>query len=132
VSLLIFKNKEELVMPLNFAVIALWAEDVPASSHFYNELLGLTLPPHAGGRPHFDVNGIYLTILKGVPTPAQNAEPARFPLFALAVEDLDAMVSRLENLHVEIPWGIESNAVSRWVMFHDPGGNLIELVQFGG
>jgi catechol 2,3-dioxygenase-like lactoylglutathione lyase family enzyme len=131
VSLLIFKNKEELVMSIKFAVIALWAEDITASAHFYRDVLGLTLLSHAGERPDFDVNGIYLSILKGVPTPAQNAEPARFPLVALAVEDLDVMVSRLENLHVEMPWGIESNAVSRWVMFHDLGGNLIELVQFG-
>ena len=82
--------------------------------------------------PHFDVNGVYLTILKGVPTPAGNAEPARFPLFALSVDDLDVMVSRLEKQHVEMPWGIENNAASRWIMFQDPAGNLIELVQFGG
>jgi len=118
-------------MSIKFSVIALWAEDVPASAHFYRDVLGLTLLPHAGGRPHFDVNGIYLTILKGVPTPAKNSEPDRFPLFTLSVDGLDAMVKRLENLHLEMPWGIESNADSRWVMFHDPGGNLIELVQFG-
>ena len=118
-------------MSIKFAVFALWSEDVPASMHFYRDVLGLTLLPHAGGWPHFDVNGIYLTILKGAPTPAQNAEPDRFPLFALSVEDMDVMVSKLENLHVEMPWGIENNAGSRWVMFHDPAGNLIELVQFG-
>jgi len=26
--------------------------------------------------------------------------------------------------------GIEEDADSRWVMFHDPAGNLIELAQF--
>ncbi len=56
---------------------------------------------------------------------------ARFPLFALSVDNLDAMVSRLVELRIEMPWGIESNPASRWVMFHDPAGNLIELVQFG-
>ncbi len=119
-------------MSIKFAVIALWAEDITASAHFYRDVLGLTLLSHAGERPHFEVNGIYLTILKGAPTPAQNAEPDHFPLFAFSVDDLDAMVSRLENLHVEMPWGIENNDASRWVVFHDPGGNLIELVQFGG
>jgi hypothetical protein len=29
-----------------------------------------------------------------------------------------------------LPWGIEGDARSRWVMFHDPAGNLVELVQF--
>jgi len=119
-------------MSIKFSVITLWAEDVPANAHFYRDVLGLGLLPHHGERPHFDVNGIYLTILKGKPTPAHDAEPARFPLFALSVDDLDEMVNRLEKLHVEMPWGVESNSVSRWVIFHDPAGNLIELVQFGG
>ena len=118
-------------MSPKFAVIAVWAEDVTACAHFYREVLELNPLPHHGERPHFDVNGVYLTILKGVPTPAGNAEPARFPLFALSVDDLDVMVSRLEKLHVEMPWGIESNAASRWIMFRDPACNLMELVQFG-
>ena len=118
-------------MSIKFSVITLWAENVPAWAHFYRDALGLTLLPHPGERPHFDMNGVYLTILKGVPTPAGNAEPARFPLFALSVDDLDVMVSRLEKQHVEMPWGIENNAASRWIMFHDSAGNLIELVQFG-
>jgi catechol-2,3-dioxygenase len=120
------------MLSAKFSVIALWAEDVPACAQFYREVLGLSLLPHHGERPHFEVNGVYLTILKGVPTPAQNAEPARFPLFAPSMDDLNAMVSRLEKLHVEMPWGIESNAVSRWIMFRDLRGNLIEPVQFLG
>jgi len=118
-------------MSAKFAVIALWAEDVPACAHFYRDVIGLSLLPHHGGRLHFDVDGVYLTILKGTPSPAQNTEPKRFPLFALSVDDLDAMVSRLEKHNVEMPWGIENNGASRWVMFRDPGGNLVELVHFG-
>jgi catechol 2,3-dioxygenase-like lactoylglutathione lyase family enzyme len=90
-------------MSIKFSVIALWVEDVPACAHFYRDALGLTSLPHPGERPHFDVNGANLTILKGMPTPAGNAEPARFPLFTLSVDDLDVMVSRLEKLHVKMP-----------------------------
>jgi hypothetical protein len=32
---------------------------------------------------------------------------------------------------VDLPWGIERDEHSRWAMFHDPAGNLIELVEFG-
>jgi hypothetical protein len=32
--------------------------------------------------------------------------------------------------HVDLLWGIEEDAGSRWVMLHDPAGNLIELVHF--
>jgi hypothetical protein len=86
--------------------------------------------PHLHERPHFDVEGSYLTILKGRPVPAQKAEPARFPLMAFVVQDLDSAVARLRAHDVEMPWGIEDGAYSRWVMSHDPAGNLVELVQF--
>ncbi len=117
-------------MPTKFAVVSVWAEDVAANVHFYHDVLGLELLSHHGSRPHFRVDGVYLTVLKGTPTPAQNTEPEYFPLFALSVENLDEMVERLEGHHVELPWGIESDANGRWVMFHDPAGNLIELVEF--
>ena len=117
-------------MPTKFAVISVWAEDIATNAHFYRDVLGLDLLPHHDARPHFKVDGIYLIILKGTPVPAQNAEPDRFPLFALAVDNLDELIESLKNHRVDLPWGVESNAHERWVMFHDPAGNLIELVQF--
>jgi catechol 2,3-dioxygenase-like lactoylglutathione lyase family enzyme len=117
-------------MAPRLAVVSLWAEDVPAAAHFYRDVIGLRLLPHHGDRPHFDLGGIYLTILKGRPRPAENPTPDRFPIVAFAVDDLDAVVEQLRAHHVELPWGIEEDADSRWVMFRDPAGNLIELAQF--
>ncbi len=77
------------------------------------------------------MDGIYFIALKGKPIPAENPDPERFPLFALSVDNLDEMVRRLQEHGVSLPWGIEQNESERWVMFHDPAGNLIELVQFG-
>lgn len=109
-------------------VISLWAEDVLATTHFYMDVLGLELlPHHHASRPHFKVGGTYLTILKGKPVPAQDAVPSRFPLFAFRVQDLDAVVEHIEAHGVDLPWGIEEDGDSRWVMFRDPAGNLIEL-----
>jgi len=108
------------------AVVSLWAEDVPTTAHFYRDVIGLRLLPHHGDRPHFDVGGTYLTILKGTPHPA----PTRFPIVAFAVDDLDAAIERLRAHRVELRWGIEEDADSRWVMLHDPAGNLIELAHF--
>ncbi len=112
------------------AVISLWAEDVPRTAHFYRDILGLTLVPHHGDRPHFDLGGVSLVILRGKPVPAQNAVPPRFPILAFAVDDLDAAIEHLKQHQVELPWGVEEDENSRWVMIHDPAGNLIELVQF--
>jgi len=112
------------------AVVSLWAEDVPATVHFYRDVLGLNLMSHHGGRPHFDLDGIYLTILRGKPSPAQDADPQRFPVIALAVDDLNAALAPLHAHHIDLLWGIERDEHARWVMFHDPAGNLIELVEF--
>lgn len=118
-------------MSKKFAVVSLWAGDVPACAHFYRDVLGLSLLPSHAGRPHFDLDGVFLTILHGQPSPARESDPARFPLFAISVDDLDEMVRRLEAHGVPLPWGIEQDDSARWVMFHDPGGNLIELAHFG-
>jgi catechol 2,3-dioxygenase-like lactoylglutathione lyase family enzyme len=112
------------------AVVSIWAEDVPTTTHFYRDVIELRLLEHHGGRPHFDLNGVYLTILKGRPVPAEDAVPARFPLLAFAVDDLDAAIARLQAHGIELPWGVEKDDMSRWVMFHDPARNLVELVQF--
>lgn len=119
-------------MNARLAVISLWAEDVPTVAHFYRDVIGLRLLPHHGDRPHFDLDGVYLTILKGRPVPAQDPMPIRFPIVAFSVDDLDAVAERLRTHHIELPWGIEADAGSRWVMFYDPAGNLIELVHFKG
>ena len=117
-------------MSARIAVISLWAPDVPATAHFYRDVIGLRLVALHGDRPHFDLNGSYLVILKGRPSAAQDASPERFPLVAFSVDDLDAAVERLKAHGVALPWGVEADAHSRWVMFHDPAGNLVELVQF--
>ena len=118
-------------MLTKFAVIAVWAQDVTESAHFYRDVLGLEMLPAHDARPHFKVDGIYFLILQGRPIQAEEMEPERFPLFALSVDDLDEMVRRLAAHGVETPWGVEQNASERWVMFRDPAGNLIELVQWG-
>ncbi len=117
-------------MPTKFAVIAVWAEDVSTTAHFYRDVLGLEMLPQHMAQPHFKIDGIYFLILKGQPIPATDAEPDRFPLFALSVDYLDDAIARLNEYQVPLPWGIEQNPSERWVMFKDPGGNLIELVEW--
>lgn len=110
-------------------VLSLWAEDVPATAHFYKDVLGLEFfSHHHGDRPHFKVGDDYLTILQGKPRPAEDAEP--FPLFALEVANLDVALSKLHAHGVSTPNGIQIGSRSRYIMFDDPAGNIIELVQF--
>ncbi len=110
-------------------VVSLWAEDVPQTAHFYRDVIGLRSLPQHGSRPHFDLGQCILVILQGKPLPAQNPIPARFPVMAFSVANLDINITKLHAHKIELPWGIEQDEQGRWVMFHDPGGNLIELVQ---
>jgi catechol-2,3-dioxygenase len=110
------------------AVVSLWAEDVIAAAHFYRDVIGLNLAAHHAGRPHFDLGGTYLAILRGRPLPAEDPDPPRFPVIAITVDDFVAALDRLAAAEIPLPWGVEEDADSRWVMFQDPGGNLIEIV----
>jgi len=110
-------------------VVSLWAEDLQGASHFYRDVIGLPMQPHHRERLHFDLDGAYLVILKGKPPRAEVEGQTRFPLVALTVDDLEAAVNRLRANQVELPWGIEEGSGLRWVMFRDPAGNLIELVE---
>jgi catechol 2,3-dioxygenase-like lactoylglutathione lyase family enzyme len=117
-------------MSIKIAVVSIWAEDVSTAVHFYRDVVDLQLLTHHGKRPHFDMDGAYLVILKGRPIPAQDSVPSHFPIVAFAVPDLDAMVDRLYAHQVELPWGVEEGEAERWIKFYDPAGNLIEVVEF--
>lgn len=117
-------------MPPRIAVVALWAEDVSLAAHFYRDVIGLPLIHGHGSSPHFGLEGSFLVILHGRPLAETDSISERFPRFALAVDDLEPMLERLRLHDIELPWGVESDLQSRWVMFYDPAGNLIELVQF--
>ena len=117
-------------MKTRLAVVSLWAEDVPVEAHFYRDVIGLNiLPHHPGDRIHFDLDGCVLAIVHGRPAIPPDPEP-RFPVIAFSVPELDAAIETLRLHGVDLPWGVETNATSRWVMFHDPAGNLVELVEF--
>jgi catechol 2,3-dioxygenase-like lactoylglutathione lyase family enzyme len=117
-------------MEKKLAVVSIWAEDVPELVHFYRDVLELNLKTHHGGQPHFDLAGVNLVVLEGKPVPAQNATIPRFPILAITTDDLDHEIERLKQHGVDLPWGIEGGPGTKWIMFHDPGENLIELVEF--
>lgn len=115
-------------MKTRVSVVGLWAPDVRAAARFYRDVVGLRPVKLRRKRPHFDLDGTFLVLLQGRPVPAQDAVPERFPLLAIAVDDLEPALERLREHNVPLPWGVGHDARSRWVMFHDPAGNLVEIV----
>jgi catechol-2,3-dioxygenase len=115
--------------PKQLAVISLRAEDVSKTAHFYRDIIGLALLPHHNHRPAFDLGGTFLIIVEGQPPPVHESEATRFPVLAWEVEDLGQAVEHLQAHNVDLPWGIKKGRGTRWVMFFDPAGNLIEFVE---
>jgi catechol-2,3-dioxygenase len=105
------------------------AEDVRTTAHFYRDVINLPLLP-GHHRPAFDLGGVHLVVIEGKPATVPTSGPARFPVLALTVANLDQAVEHLQAHQVMLPWGIEANEAARWVMFYDPAGNLIEFAQF--
>lgn len=115
---------------LSVAVVTLWAEEPLKAAHFYKDVLGLSHGGHAhGGTIHFRLGEVYLVIRRGK---AAATDPEdRFPLVAFRTADIEAAAERIKAHGMELPWGIEEDEVSQWVMLYDPAGNLIEVAEFG-
>ena len=119
--------------PGQLLVVSLWADDVAASAHFYRDVVGLASLPHHALRPAFDLgNGAHLVIITGQPMDRRVSGESRFPSIAFTVKDLDEAVEHLRTQGVAMPWGVEMGPRSRWVLFHDPAGNLIEFAELEG
>lgn len=118
-------------MKLNIVVVTLWAENFDETVKFYKKVLGMNdIHQESKGIIHFKIDDILFTIMKGKPASATNSIIPRFPIIAFSVEDIQKSFNVLKENKVELPWGVEESTAAKWIMFNDPAGNLIELVQF--
>lgn len=113
---------------LSIAVVTLWAEDLIGAAHFYKDVLGLKPGGHDHGSSiHFLIGDVYLVIRPGKPVVTEPGD--RFPLLAFRASSIDPLAERIKAHGIKLPWGVEEDDVSRWIMFHDPAGNLIEIAE---
>ena len=117
------------------AVLTVWAstDALESTASFYNEVLHLRRVGSSTDHHVFDTDGTFVVVMEG--SLEHPKDPARrWPMFALTVPDLDASVETLRAAEVPLPWGVEEygepEPSSRYVMFHDPAGNLIEIVEW--
>lgn len=110
-------------------IVTVWAQNVEKTMHVFRDVLGLSMVPHHGPRPHFKIGETPITILQSDAPMTQFGQTQRFPSLAFEVESLDEATQRLNSYGVELPWGVEDDGNGRWVMFRDPAGNLIEIAE---
>jgi len=109
-------------------VVTLWAPDIAEIVHFYRDILGLNLLPHHEKQPVFSVGeGTHMMIREGKPLPVEDATP--FPVVAFQVANLDQAIEHLQAHGVKMAGEIVTNPSARYIMFHDPAGNLLEIAE---
>ena len=118
--------------PERLSVVSIYAQDIPTAAHFYMDVIGLPLLRGHHDPVAFDTGGAFLVILRGDPPRRPDPDHPGFPLLTFAVDDLDEAVRHLQDHQVEILDGIREKDGTRWVLFQDPAGNLIEFARFGG
>lgn len=123
--------KMEAIKTERLAVVSIKAPDIPATAHFYRDVLGLRLIPEHGHRIAFDLGELVLVIVEGQPEKVEPGSGSFFPVLTFAVEDIERAAEGLGLHGVKLIGGIHERMGTRWVYFYDPGGNLVELAQFG-
>jgi catechol 2,3-dioxygenase-like lactoylglutathione lyase family enzyme len=121
----------EAIKTERLAIVSIQAPDIPATAHFYRDVLGLRLVPEHGHRIAFDLGGLALVIVEGQPAKVEPGSGSFFPVLAFAVEDIERAAEGLHAHGVKLVGGIHEGLGTRWVYFYDPGGNLVELAEFG-
>ena len=118
-------------MNTHITVVSLWAEDVPAAAHFYQDVVGLNNYAAPCRRSYPFRPGWLCPDDRPWATRRFRRTQSRYSRWSLFRSLNWRRRSETLRLYgVDLPWGVETNAASRWVMFHDPAGNLVELVEF--
>jgi catechol 2,3-dioxygenase-like lactoylglutathione lyase family enzyme len=117
------------VAPAAVDHVSINVPDVPAALAFYTDTLGLT-QNHA--RPDFGFPGAWLDVANGQQVHLIGGETPQNlgQHFALAYEDLDAVVAELRERGCEVSDPVAVGSTGRRQAFlTDPWGNAIELHQ---
>lgn len=122
---------------MNIEHVGIYAQDSASLANWYSNTLALQevrrIERGEGRSPVIFLQGSSSTVVEILPTDAaENLRELNSPGFAhlgIVVDDLDAQVSRLATLGVEVT-GIRSTS-NGWTIgyFKDPEGNILELVQ---
>jgi catechol 2,3-dioxygenase-like lactoylglutathione lyase family enzyme len=123
--------------PAGISAITLFAEDLPATKQFYEEVFGLPVYYEDDNSAVFNFGNTLINLLAATEapeliTPARVADPdagARIQ-FTITVDDVDATCAELSKRGVDLlngpidrPWGIRTAA------FRDPAGNVWEIAK---
>lgn len=123
------------MLPKSIAVITLFAEDLPGTKSFYQDVFGLKMVFEDENSAVFKFENLMINLLDVSAAPgliepgavASRAGGSRFQ-FTMEVDDVDATCAQLAERGVKLlngpmdrPWGI------RTASFMDPAGHIWEI-----
>jgi catechol 2,3-dioxygenase-like lactoylglutathione lyase family enzyme len=123
--------------PTGISAITLFAEDLPATKRFYQDVFGLPVHYEDNNSAVFNFGNTLINLLVATEAPELIAPvavggPDAGPRvqFTITVDDVDATCAELAKRGVELlngpidrPWGIRTAA------FRDPAGNVWEIAK---
>lgn len=126
-----------VVAPRAFSHVTIRVRDMARAHDFYARVLGYTVYiDNRGGRPLSNmlglVGGVTLELVELPQTEPKAREASGFHCVSFRVDDIDAALKalRVEGL-VALDKPIELYGV-RLILFEDPEGNVLELIEYPG
>jgi len=116
----------------NLQVVSLYVPDLPAALTFYRDVLGFTVEAEYGPEiVQLKHDGVAL-ILCACATATRPAYPtAAQAVPGLGIADAAAELARLRGLGADLVFdAVQPFPMGVFIAVRDPGGNVIELLQF--
>ena len=98
--------------------VALEVDDIDETLDFYGRIFDVELRGRSSRMAFIDIGDQFIALMQG-----RSGSPDVVRHFGLVVDDKDAARRVLEAAGVEVTRG-------RFLDFHDPSGNLIQIVQY--
>jgi lactoylglutathione lyase len=98
--------------------VALEVDDIDEALDFYGRIFDVELRGRSSRMAFIDIGDQFIALMQG-----RSGSPDAVRHFGLVVDDKDAARRVLEAAGVEVTRG-------RFLDFHDPSGNLIQIVQY--
>jgi catechol 2,3-dioxygenase-like lactoylglutathione lyase family enzyme len=119
---------------MKLAMLMIVAPDLARAEEFYGRALGFVLKNREPAHLVFTQEGADLVIFQGTANavPAPHGEAAS-TTFVFAVPSLDAAMTALKAKGVAFLHAVPATgAFGRYAAFHDPFGNVLELLERAG
>jgi len=108
-----------------FKHVMLMVKNIPDTVKFYNEGLGLDIKVSSPGWAELDADGTTIAMHLA----HEEAEVGQSPILSFHVEDVHAMIAKLEALGASLEGRVREPSFGKVAAMRTPDGHLLSLLQ---